>query len=263
MDIRETLCKDKPSREYVTSLFDELRKEFEGNSDRGVTVISASIIDVLLEDLLKSFLVPINDKSTEKTIFSGNGPLSNVSNKIEMAFALGLLSRYDKKLLKSIISVRNKFAHQINGIDFNNEKIINTCKNLIIEDDILVPLDIENKKNNQVIINKPKINDYRGWFQVATYLAITIIPTRKCEFALKKLVTPRDITHRFDFSTLSITSTKYLIKEIVEVLENKEKYNLTDEKIKFFEDELERNKASLKIHETQYSDALNALIIED
>lgn len=263
MDIRETLCKDDSDRAYVASIFNELKKEFEGNSDRGVTVISASIIDVLLEDLLVSFLVPINDKSTFKNIFSGNGPLSNVSNKIEMAFALGLLSNYDRDLLKAIISIRNKFAHQIYGIDFNSEKIINTCKKLIIQDDLLVPLDIENKKNEKIVINKPKNNDYRGWFQIATYLSITIISTRKGQFALKKATTPNDITHRSNFSELSIKSTNDFISNIIYILDNKEKYKLSEDKINYFEGELARLKSCLEIHKTQYTDACNALIIED
>ncbi|WP_440491618.1 hypothetical protein, partial [Serratia nevei] len=127
MDIRELLCDSEEDRDFVAAIFGEIKKEFSGSSDRGITVISASMIDLLMEDLLETFFVPFESKADRKNIFSSNGPLSNISNKIEMAFSLGLLSVFDKKLLKTLISVRNKFAHQVGGISFKNDEVIQKC----------------------------------------------------------------------------------------------------------------------------------------
>lgn len=262
MDIRELLCEDKDTREYISGIFSEIKSEFNSNSDRGVTVIAASIIDVLLEKLLEAFFVPFKSKNDRKNIFSSNGPLSNISNKIEMAFSMGLLSVADKKLLKTIVSIRNKFAHKISGINFNNEDIIKLCKELVIPDELLVPMDIEDKIDGRVVIHKPRSDDYRGWFQTATYIAITILPARKQQFFRYPLTTPKNIEHRVQFSEISIASDTYIIEEINDLIQNKEKYKLTGEQLDRFNHLLEVHKKKLLFSEQQKEDAMNAKIIE-
>lgn len=263
MDIRVLLCENEESRQYVTSIFDELKKEFKSNSDRGITVVAASIIDALMEDLLESFLVPFESKADRKNIFSSNGPLSNISNKIEMAFSLGLLSVFDKKLLKTLVSIRNKFAHQIGDISFKNDVIIQKCKQLIIPDELLVPMDIDHKIDNRVVINKPRKGDHREWFQTATYIAITILASRKLQAIGEARDIPKDFEHRVEFSKISINIENYLIKVLEENILRKEDYNLTDQELEQHSYLLSRLKLSSKFHEEQKNDSLNAIIIEN
>lgn len=262
MDIRQLLCENEETRKYVSEMFSEIKNEFEGTSDRGVTVIAASIIDTLLEDLLENFFVPFKSKNDRKNIFSSTGPLSNLSHKIEIAFSMGLLSIYDKNLLKTIVSIRNKFAHQISGISFKNEDIVKLCKKIVISDDLLVPMDIEHKEEGQVVIYKPRPDDYRAWFQTATYLAITIIPARKQQYFRYPITTPKDIEHRVEFSEISINLREFYIKETKDVILNKEKYNLTEDKVSYFNHTLRKNLDILKFMKKQKEDAKNVKIIE-
>ena len=50
-----------------------------------------SIIDQVLSDLLKAFL--IKSDSVEKDLFKGNGILSTFDSKIQMSYYLGLISK--------------------------------------------------------------------------------------------------------------------------------------------------------------------------
>lgn len=262
MDIRELLCESKEDRDSVSAIFGEIKKEFSGSSDRGITVIAASMIDLLMEDLLETFFVPFESKTDRKNIFSSNGPLSNISNKIEMAFSLGLLSTFDKKLLKTLISVRNKFAHQIGGISFQSDEVIQKCKQLIIPDDLLVAMDIGHKIGNRTVIYKPRKEDYRGWFQTATYVAITILAHRKMIFLCEKRHSPDDIKHRSEFSKENIISTKALIELAKDTISNKDKYNLASQKLERLTYLLNRLKLTLAFHETQEKESYDVEIIE-
>ncbi len=263
MDIRKLLCEDEKARKYVSGMFSEIKNEFEGNSDRGITVIAASIIDTLIEDLLEGFLVPFESKNDRKNIFSSAGPLSNLSHKIEMAFSMGLLSVFDKKLLKTIVSVRNKFAHQISGISFKNEDIVNLCKKLVIPDNLLVSMDIEHKEDGRVVIYKPQPDDYRGWFQTAVYVAMTIIPARKQQFYRYPMTTPKDIKHRAEFSRISIESAIFYIDDIEKTILAKDEYKLTEDKLDRLNQMLEKQSKILNFFEQEEKKALNAKIIEE
>ncbi|HHQ6615115.1 MltR family transcriptional regulator [Serratia fonticola] len=264
MDARELLCEDEETRGYVSTVFDEIKNEFAGNSDRGITVIAVSIIDALMEDLLESFLVTFKSKTERKNIFSSNGPLSNLSNKIEMAFSLGLLSVFDKKLLNTLVSIRNKFAHQINGISFKNKEVMEKCKQLVICDDLLVSMDMESKVDNRVVIYKPRKDDYRGWFQTATYIAITILASRKTQYFHEKRLTPDDFKHRSDFSQVNIDSEEIFIKFAEDMIINRVKYCLTAENVERANDLLAISKERLELFEKQKEESFNVnLVVKD
>ncbi|EBA9709818.1 hypothetical protein ACGJWK_001804 [Klebsiella aerogenes] len=262
MDTRKLLCENEEDSEHVANIFEEIRCEFSSNSDRGVTVIAASIIDSLMEELLESFLVTFESKSDRKNIFSSNGPLSNLSNKIEMAFSLGLISIFDKKLLKTIVLIRNKFAHRISGISFKNKEIIESCKQLVITDNLIVSMDIGYKIDNIPIIYKPKKDDFRGWFQAATYLAITILTSRKIQNISEKRLTPDNFKHRADFYTININSEKNIIEIAKDTILNKEHYKLTDDQLKRIEFLLNCSKQRLAFFEIQKQESFDAKIIE-
>lgn len=261
-EIRKLLCDNKEDRDYTKRIFEEIEKEFQGSSDRGVAVIAASIIDNLIEGLIQVVLVPFNSNTDRKNIFSSNGPLSNLSNKIEMAFSLGLLSDFDKALLKTIVSIRNKLAHQISGIDFEKKEIVELCKKLVMPDELLISINIEHKKDGKLIIYKPRKDDYKGWFKTATYVAISIISSRQIQFCKWVNSTPNDFKHRKDFITTSIDTVNHFINETNDVISNKEKYKLTENQLVKFNENLKVYEQQLEFYEQQKEDALNVKIIE-
>lgn len=135
-DSLENTFKQNQYQEYLN----EFKKEIETSSDRGIVLTCGSIMDVLLTDILKSFLVQ-TDK-IDKDLFKVNGPLATFDSKIKMSFYLGLISKNEVDNLTFLQRVRNKFAHQIVNISFENNDIANICKNFKIPKNGYLPSEI-------------------------------------------------------------------------------------------------------------------------
>ena len=109
-------------RDYYSKFLGEHNKE----SPRGRAIISGSLLETLLEELIQSYIIA--DKRT-KELFSGmNAPLGTLSSKITSAYALGLLNKDEYNDCEIVRKVRNEFAHNVH-VSFDNEKIKSLCKN--------------------------------------------------------------------------------------------------------------------------------------
>jgi hypothetical protein len=96
--------------------------QFEKESDRACVILSASMLDQALETLLKAYLVPISSK--EDDFLEGlYAPISSFSAKIDLSFRIGLISAKFCRDLHLIRKIRNEFAHNISGCNFNNETV--------------------------------------------------------------------------------------------------------------------------------------------
>jgi len=105
-------------------------KEFNNESPRGAVLIAAAFLDTQLQKLLESNF--INDKSAIKRIFDNerNGSLSTSYAKIQTAYCLGLINKVIHDDLNVIRKIRNKFAHEMFGFNFENLEIVKLCENL-------------------------------------------------------------------------------------------------------------------------------------
>lgn len=128
---------------YEEVLRDE--KELEGSSDRGIVLICCSIIEELLKELIQDFLI---DDKKSRELFSGNGPLANAKNRVDMAYYLGLISENTRQNIVIMQRIRNKFAHRILDVSFKSNDIINQVDSLQILPNMYIP--------NTLIINKNK-----------------------------------------------------------------------------------------------------------
>ncbi|MFV8517100.1 MltR family transcriptional regulator [Bacillus sp. SBS7] len=124
------------ANEYLIAL-EEFEKELENSSDRGLVLVCGSIIDQLLSDLLK--MVLIKSDSVEKDLFKGNNVLATFDARIKMSFYLGLISKKEKLNIIYLQRIRNKFAHQVVNISFENNEVINVCNNFEIPRNCYVP----------------------------------------------------------------------------------------------------------------------------
>lgn len=97
-------------------------------SDRDAAILGGSILEELLNRLLRKKLVqsPICGDAIENS----NSSLSTFSNKIQLSYLMGLISKKMYDNLTIIRKIRNKFAHEIVGSSFENEQIKSLCKNL-------------------------------------------------------------------------------------------------------------------------------------
>jgi DNA-binding MltR family transcriptional regulator len=102
------------------------REELKNESDRAVAIVGAAFLDEHLRDVIGYFL--IDDKRAIEGLFRVNGVLGSFGGKIEMAYCLGLLSKRDYHDLKVIQKIRNRFAHELHGLSFASEQIVEQCK---------------------------------------------------------------------------------------------------------------------------------------
>ncbi|MDL0431301.1 hypothetical protein QPM17_09190 [Marinobacter sp. TBZ242] len=150
--------------------------EFSEASDRAAVIVGASLLDEMLREILLSHLVSDKEKNN-KEIFSGNGPLSTFSSKINMSYRLGLISNKERILLHGVRSIRNEFAHKLSKADFSIDSLSQRSKNLSIEKSLLMPFDIPipSKEGEEVPlpeIKKADVNNPREIYQEAVmYLA--------------------------------------------------------------------------------------------
>jgi len=103
----------------------DLWEEVLNTSERNAVLIAGAALDTQLERLLKKFLVQgssTSNKIAESSVFA---------SKINLCFSLGLLSEDERHDLNLLRDIRNAFAHNIFGCDFNNSQVKAAIKNLV------------------------------------------------------------------------------------------------------------------------------------
>lgn len=74
--------------------YSQVVDSYKQESDRSSAILAASFLEEILEKAIKSFL--IEDQFAD-TLFRGHSPLSTFSAKIDVAYALGLITKDMKK----------------------------------------------------------------------------------------------------------------------------------------------------------------------
>jgi DNA-binding MltR family transcriptional regulator len=109
--------------------YEELGKE----SDRAVALVAAAFLDTMLRGLLTAFMVD-DEKAVASLIGDDDGgqdkPLSILSSKISASYCLGLISKEERDDLNLIRRIRNKFAHGLHGMSFQDSEIVSYCSSL-------------------------------------------------------------------------------------------------------------------------------------
>lgn len=103
----------------------------ENESDRGVVLISSELIHNYLTNLFEKYLI-LNSKLKDTLLNNPLAPLNTFSNKIKMAYSLGLIDKNQFNNLECIRKIRNKFAHRIFDASFDDPEIIGWCNELNI-----------------------------------------------------------------------------------------------------------------------------------
>jgi DNA-binding MltR family transcriptional regulator len=106
---------------HWTDVFD---RQFKKETDRACVILSAAMLDVALETLLKARLVPL--ASAKDDLLEGaHGPISDFSARIDLAHRIGLISTKFCRDLHLIRRIRNDFAHNITGCSFKDSNVRN------------------------------------------------------------------------------------------------------------------------------------------
>lgn len=95
---------------------------FENETDRAIGIVSACLLDSLLERLIKASYV--KDPKVN-SIFKDEHILQSFYTKINIAYFSGLIPKAFHHDLKLICDIRNKFAHRlVADLRFNDEVIV-------------------------------------------------------------------------------------------------------------------------------------------
>ncbi|MCC5989353.1 MAG: hypothetical protein JJT95_16895 [Pararhodobacter sp.] len=100
-------------------------KELQKETDRGLPLVAAALIDELLSDTLRSFF--IENSTHEKLLNGATAPIGTMSARVNLCHALGLIDDYEKSEAELIRKVRNRFAHARHGLSFGDDAIKGLC----------------------------------------------------------------------------------------------------------------------------------------
>lgn len=142
---------------YASGLFDqeeieEITKEsnkkmqpwwdtFKKEGDRSVGIVAASLLDVLLEEIIRTFYVKDRHVSD---LFKDDHLLMSFYSKIKVAYYSGYIPKVIYHDLKIVCKVRNRFAHSLlAGLDFKEKTVVNLIQECELRpktmDDIFAP----------------------------------------------------------------------------------------------------------------------------
>jgi hypothetical protein len=107
--------------------FNAFMKELNKESDRGAVLISAAMIDDLLERTILAFL--LENEKTKRLLDGFNAPLGTLAARALAAFSLGLLSETEYHDCEQLRKIRNAFAHNVH-MSFEDQSVKDICKNL-------------------------------------------------------------------------------------------------------------------------------------
>ncbi|HUX11940.1 MAG TPA: MltR family transcriptional regulator [Spirochaetia bacterium] len=101
-------------------------------SDRGAALLAASLLEEILERLLRAFFDEAHRQITPilTSLFDAMGPLGTFAGKSKFAFAARLITETQYEDLEQIRKVRNEFAHTTGPADFTDPRIAKRMEKL-------------------------------------------------------------------------------------------------------------------------------------
>ena len=114
----------------------EALQELESLSVRAAGIVATTLLENSLQSILKAHLIG-SDPALLKEIFGETGVLGTFASKIQMAYALGLISATGRADLDIIRKVRNAFAHRLSHSTFENDSVKDRCLNLKLVDQVV------------------------------------------------------------------------------------------------------------------------------
>ena len=119
------LSRQEPTNEELT----ETLQSIVDLPDRMAAIIMASLVESDLEKLIIMNL-PIKDKDMVAALTERDGALSTFFAKIDLSYALALVSSASRNNLHCIRRIRNAFAHAPRPIAFTTEEVSQECSKL-------------------------------------------------------------------------------------------------------------------------------------
>lgn len=112
------------SRDMLTEAESEqFLAETARESDRGLALLSGSLVEVGLLWSIYARLPDLGEKEKRKTAYDVGAPLASFSSKIKMGRAMGVYGPVTESALNEVRAIRNAFAHALRPLTFKNPTI--------------------------------------------------------------------------------------------------------------------------------------------
>lgn len=119
----------KKKNAAINGMYDkDLINEICNSPLRASVIVSGSVLDKLLEILLKKHFVENTGEIKDLDMFGNQSPLGTFSSKISLAYCLGLISKQLYDDLEKYRKIRNKFAHELVVDTSILQSLEDTCK---------------------------------------------------------------------------------------------------------------------------------------
>jgi DNA-binding MltR family transcriptional regulator len=103
---------------------------YDHASERAMAVVLAAIIENHLTDLLR--LLMRREEDIARELFHPSGPLGPFGTKIRLAYMLRIIGPEQYRDLIVVNKIRNKFAHDLNVVSFENPPVRDWLENMHI-----------------------------------------------------------------------------------------------------------------------------------
>jgi DNA-binding MltR family transcriptional regulator len=104
--------------------------ELQGESDRGLALVGAAVIDDKLRQILAAFFC---DAEATKNLLGRERPLSTFAARADACLALGLIEKIEHHEITIIRKVRNEFGHARHGTSFKTPLVQDLVASLEIK----------------------------------------------------------------------------------------------------------------------------------
>ena len=114
-----------PGEENIYSEYRELQA-------RELAIVAVAVLDSALAEIL-ALRLRKNDKEIESLLGlhgDGRAPVASFGARIQLALLIGILTRRDADILRTVKGIRNEFAHRVN-IGFLSPTVLNKTRKLL------------------------------------------------------------------------------------------------------------------------------------
>lgn len=167
-----------PKVEDVWDRWQHLADAIDNPNPVMCVIVSMAFIENLLGIVVRQRL--IESGTAEKlTAFSGN--LGSLQAKCDAAYCLGLISEGCKLAIERLAVIRNKFAHLMDPVEFEDDDVAEACRNLLVprQTGFVPPMTISIRDLAQA--RKPKARYVVSILSVANTLVDASVTTKRAE----------------------------------------------------------------------------------
>ncbi len=160
-------------------------------SDRGCAIFGAAILHDDLEELFRSFFRQ-DDWSRTKVVdplFQTYAPLAMFSARIQLAYAMGLITTGLHRKFEIVRRLRNDFAHEAGPIDFQDSACQDRLRLLISEGR---PREVDEEDDQKITVGDQLLTRRQFVDRTAFVISISELSSRIC-FLKEMIEEGRDV----------------------------------------------------------------------